>query len=423
LAAQQAQLPNPSAQHADENGEMLARRQAPATLALTYNSDANANVTGGLSQGGAYLQRVGLIADADLGTLLGWRGASAHASLHAIAGNGLSALRVGNLLTVSGIEAEPAVRLFNLWVEQTLTPRTTWRIGQFTAAQEFAISATGSLFINATFGWPASFAADLPSGGPAYPLAAPGVRLAAAMDDRTQLRLAAFAGDPAGPGTADPQRRDLHGLNGFRLKGGPFVIAEIARTAGGADPAWSLILGGWWHADTFNDLRYVGSGQSLANSADPARPLSGNWSAYGVADARLWQASARSIRGFARVSINPGDRNPVDVYADAGLAMTAPFPTRPGDVAGLAIAFARISPRLRGLVHDRGTPMGYEGPAPAHELVVEASYKVQIGKTLYLQPNIQLVQNPAGALIADPLAVDRLPSSAVVVGIRTSFRL
>jgi carbohydrate-selective porin OprB len=73
-------------------------------------SDINADVAGGDRRGAAYLGRIGLIGDADLDRLLGWQGATAHISIHAIHGQGLSGHRVGNLLTVSGLEAEPAFR-------------------------------------------------------------------------------------------------------------------------------------------------------------------------------------------------------------------------------------------------------------------------------------------------------------------------
>ena len=84
--------------------EMTTKSPAEdATLrgALTYISDINAVVDGGMNRGANYLQRIGLIGDADLDRVLGWHGASAHISVHLISGTGLSARRVGNLLTVS----------------------------------------------------------------------------------------------------------------------------------------------------------------------------------------------------------------------------------------------------------------------------------------------------------------------------------
>ncbi len=168
--------------------------------------------------GGAYLQRVGLIVDTDLDRLLGWRGASAHLSGQAIQGNGLSGLRVGNILTVSGIEAEPALRLFNIWVEQKLVGLQSVLVSSRPIRSSRSAPPPVCSSIQRS-GGPGSFATDLPSGGPAYPLATPGVRVALQVDDRLIFHVAAFPGDPAGKGEGDPQRRDLHGFNGFRLKG------------------------------------------------------------------------------------------------------------------------------------------------------------------------------------------------------------
>lgn len=421
--AQQGSTPQ-NAQHQDENGEMLKRRQAAITGALTYNSDANADIAGGAGRGAAYLQRIGLIGDADLDELIGWRGASAHVSVHFINGTGLTGSRVGNLLTVSGLEAEPAARLFNLWVEQKLGKQVTLRVGQFTAGQEFAISPTAALFVNSTFGWPASFATDLPSGGPAYPLAAPGIRLAATPVDGLTMRLAVFAGDPAGPGSGDPQRRDLHGLNGFGFAKRPFIIGEVSRSASGDDPAWTLTLGGWVHTDSFDDLAIDDHGGSLAAATSTGIALRhhGDPAVYAMADARLWRSGSRALHGFVRASASPVDRSPIDLYLDAGLSLAAPFRGRPDDTIGIGIAVARISPRLRSLLSERAAADGGPLDAPGFEAVAEATWQLKFSARFYLQPNVQLILNPAATLL-DGLGAAAPPPNAVVLGLRTSFRL
>ncbi|MDF2117690.1 carbohydrate porin [Roseiarcaceae bacterium H3SJ34-1] len=423
--AQTAAPDQSNAQHRNENGEMLRPDSDPVTWTFTYNSDVNADVSGGNGTGGAYLHRLGVIGDADLDRLVGWRAASAHISIHAIQGSGLSALRVGNALAVSGIEAEPALRLFNLWIEQKLGDHVSVRAGQFTAAQEFAVSTTASLFVNSTFGWPGSFANDLPSGGPAYPLSAPGVRLAAGADDKTMFRVAAFSGDPAGRGGGDPQRRDFYGLNGFRLQGRPFLIGEIQRSAGGHDPAWSLTIGGWVHLDRFDDLGYDTRGISLASPLSNGQPLrhAGNYAVYAMADGRLWDWGARSVHGFVRASASPADRNALDLYVDGGLSVTSLFTTRPNDVFGIGFAIARTSPRLRSLIRASAEIAGTPVYPPGFEGVIEASYQLQLKPGLYVQPNIQLVVHPSAAMLTDPGGFDRTPRNAVVIGIRTSFRL
>ena len=70
----------------------------------------------------------------------------------------------------------------------------------------------------------------LPSGGAAYPLSTPGVRLKVEPIKNVSLLLAVLNGDPAGPGPGDEQLRNRYGLN-FRVTDPPFVI--IARDAQG----------------------------------------------------------------------------------------------------------------------------------------------------------------------------------------------
>ncbi|MDQ0839299.1 carbohydrate porin [Sphingomonas faeni] len=380
-----AQGPPPvAAQSRLENGPAPSARAV--TLAITYNSDANADVFGGRRKGTAYLQRVGIIGDADLARAVGWRGATAHVSIQSIVGKGLSASRVGNLLTVSGIEAPPALRLFNLWFEQKLGSASL-RAGQFTAGQEFAISPTASLFVNSTFGWPGSFAIDLPGGGPAYPIAVPGLRLAATADSgRTTARAALFTGNPPG--------RDVHGLAGWRLERPPLAIAEIVRAGVGDDPAWTVTIGGWVSFDRYADLR------TPANAT-----MHGDRAVYAIVDGRLWQRGGRSLHAFARVTASPADRNLIRRYADAGVTLAGAIASRPSDVIGLAAAAAFI------------TPIGGRSPPP--EKAIELSYQAHLGANFYLQPNVQAIIDVYDPDRPAPSTPNR---SALVGGVRTSLR-
>lgn len=391
---------------------------------LIYTGDANADISGGTRTGAAYLHRIGLIGEWNLSQAISWHGAQAHVSVHAIAGTGLSSQRTGNVLTVSGIEAEPAVRLFNLWIEQKIGDRVTLRAGQFNADQDFALSQTAGHLVNSTFGWPGSFASDLPSGGPAYPLAAPGLSLIVAATPRTTMRLAVFAGDPAGPGSGDPQQRDRHGFNGLRFSGSPFLIGELQRTAQGADPAWSVTAGGWVHSNGFADLRFDRTGKSLSGAPAAASPQvhPGNAAIYVIGDMRLWQAGGRVLRGFVRATASPPDRNAIDLYADGGVAISGPFRHRPHDIFALGIAFARSSPRLRALHRNSCVRTASACRTASGEAVFEASYQFHVSGKLSLQPNLQVIVNPSAALLADPRSVQRAPENALIVGLRTSFR-
>src|SRR5690349_24862596 len=65
-----------------------------------------------------------------------------------------------------------------------------------------------------------------PGGGPSYPLATPGVRVALKPNDKWSLMLGVYNGDPAGAHcTGNPQVCDDNGLD-FRLDSPPLLIAE-----------------------------------------------------------------------------------------------------------------------------------------------------------------------------------------------------
>jgi porin len=367
-------------------------------LSGSYASDLNADVAGGERRGVAYLGRLSLVADADLDRLLELRSATAHLSLLDIHGVGASGRFVGNLATVSGIEAEPALRLNQIWVQFPLSRSAQLRLGKFTA-QEFFASATAGLFINSSFGWPASFATDLPSGGSSWPLGAPGARLSLKVDRGTTARVALFAGDPAGPGHGDPQRRDGHGFNTFSFAGQPFVIGELSTTLPGGAVA---TLGGWLHFGRFDDL------------AGRPGQRAGNFAVYGLADVPLWKSASltgRGVSGFARITLSPSDRNPVDLYLDGGVSLSAPFRSRPGDMVGIALAYARLSPRL--LAGDGAADL-----LPRAEWVADASYRLALGTRLSIQPNLQYVVHPAASALTVPPG-PRTPD-ALVLGLRTS---
>src|SRR5215470_2994788 len=220
-------LPDVLRQLTDPGGLRSKLERAGLQLTFTYYGDAFGNPSGGVTQGLGYDGRFGTIIDADLEKLAGWSGASLHSSIHQIHGTQFSAGNLENLAVVSGIEAPPSTRLFNLWLEQKIGNAMNVRLGQFSAAQEFLVSQNAALFVNSTFGWPLLPAQDLPSGGPAYPEATPAVRLTWTPTDQLMARAAIFNGDPAGPGTDNPVLRDPHGL-AFRMNDPPLLIAELA---------------------------------------------------------------------------------------------------------------------------------------------------------------------------------------------------
>lgn len=388
--------------------------------------DAFANPSGGASQGGAFNGRFELFVTADLGTLAGWNGTLLHANAYLIHGRGLSADRIGNLLTVDNIAATPATRLFTAWLQQSFRDDTvSLRFGQLAADDEFFVSPQAALFVNAAFGWPSILGVNLPSGGPAYPLATPGVRLRAALQPDLTVSLGVFNGDPAPAGGGDPQRRNGDGLS-FRTDGDAFLIGEVAYAAnlmlGDETLPGTYKLGTWFHSGGFADRRHDASGLSLADpAAGSAARRAGNDGAYLIADQLLWRTSATSDHGlgmFFRLGAAPGDRNLIAWHIDTGLTWAGLLPGRDSDTLGLGFSYERVGGGENGLARDAAALSGRAVPAPDFESALELSYQMQLAPWWILQPDLQWLFHPGARLYGNAARPD-----AAVLGLRTAVNL
>jgi porin len=127
---------------------------------------------------------------------------------HQRLGQSITASNIGSLKTVSNLEATPATRLDELWLEQHLfNDHLAVKVGQIAADTEFIISQGGTYFLNGTWGWPSLTAADLPGDGPAYPLPTPGVRVSVAPNDKMALLIGVYNGNPVQGPTVQAIRR------------------------------------------------------------------------------------------------------------------------------------------------------------------------------------------------------------------------
>jgi porin len=400
-------------------------------FSLSYVGEALGNVAGGFRRGAIYEGRLNAAIDLDLQKLAQLSGLSFHANVFQEHGPGLSRNYVGNLLTLSSLEALATTRLYEAWVEQKFF-RDKWsiRAGQLAADTEFITTRFSDVFINSTFGWPGINALDLPSGGPSPPLAAVGARLKAELSDKVTVLAAVFDGDPAGPGPDDPQSRNRYGVN-FRVNDPPFGIAELQyaynleKNAPGLPG--TVKLGGWYHAGLFNDQRVSANGLSLAdpNAAPVPAQLRGDHGLYAVFEQQIAQFSkeddARGIGLFVRVAQAPSDRNLVDFYADGGISVIGLWPERPHDKIGLGFAYARISDSARALDRDFQVLAQSNRPVRDHEALLGLSYLAEVRTGWTMHPTLQYVMHPGGGYVS-PAGIPTPVRNAVVLGVRTVLK-
>ena len=297
------------------------------------------------------------------------------------------------------------------------------------AADEFFTSDTAGGLINGTFGWAGILAANMTSGGPAYPLATPGARVAVKPTDQLTLQAAVFSGDPAGRNCYEvPQKCNPYGTK-FSFTGGSLWMGELQyalnqdKKATGLASAYKL---GVWYATTgFPSKRYgtdaTGAVVSLGvdDTADPIQ-LRADWGLYGVADQMIWRGPASSVSLFARGGFSPTQRNLISYYVDGGIGFKGPIAGRPDDTLTFGVAYAKISPEVTGVDQDA---LAFNGPPYAvrrSETVYELSYIVQIAPWWSIQPDLQYIVRPNGGQNAEDPTLT--VSHAFVAGVRSTIK-
>lgn len=401
-------------------------------FAATYIGETLGNISGGVKQGAIYEGRLNLAVDVDLQKLAGIDELTFHANMFQIHGVGLSRSNLGNFFVVSGIEALPSTRLYEAYFEkQWGNKKVSLKFGQLAADSEFFNTKYTDVLTNASMGWPAITSIDLPSGGPAPPLAAMGTRLLVNITDQLSVLGAIFDGNQAGPGSGDAQERDRYGIN-FRVNDPPLLLGQVQyawnNKKGDPNPAGQIKFGGWRHFGSFADQRLASNGVSLAAPASSGAPLllSGDIGGWAVFEQKIYRVAHGDDRGigvFARVSGAPADRNLIDLYADAGIEFIGLNDSRPDDKFGLAAGYAHVSRRARALDTDYRAFVNPNWPTRSFEDLLTAVYQYQLRDGWTLQPNFQYIIHPGGGA-TDPSGslAGRALKNAAVFGLRTTLK-
>lgn len=409
--------------------------QSGMTFSLQETSEVLGNVSGGIHQGFDYDGLTQADVQMDTQRAFGWYGGTFNVSALQIHGRSLSADNLDTLQTASGIEADRSTRLWELWYQQKFLDQDKLdvKVGQQSLDQEFMVSQNANYFVNTMFGWPMLPSADLPGGGPAYPLSALGVRTRFKANDSLTFLTGVFNGSPVKDNNAaDPQQNNSTGTS-FPLNGGALAIAEMqyAYPALGsmvsadetAPLARTYKLGVWYDTESFADEEFDNTGTSLATSTSGLpQNHHGDYGIYAVADQMIWHSENvddRTLNFFTRIMGTPQtDRNLIDFSANAGFTLHEPIFGRDDDTAGIGMGYAHVSDRVAAFDQDlnaSGTPTLKQ----TSETFVEATYQYQVTPWWQLQPDAQYVFNPSGGIL-DPSNGQRVKNETVL-GLRTNI--
>lgn len=401
-----------------------ALHESGLSYALVYTNAVLGNLSGGLQRTAIYEGKLEASLSMDfekLARLEGWSGYVNLFQLHHTRGMRDDVFNA--VVTVSNIEAVPATRLQEYWLERKFSgDRFSIRFGQLAADSEFFISNYSVSLV--TSDWPAITTANLPAGGPAYPLATPGIRFRFDPNPQWSALFAIFDGDPGDQATIN--RTGTR----FAVKDPPLALAELQyrynqdKDASGL--AGILRAGGWYYFGNFNDQRFDTQGFSLANPLSNGLPrqLRGTSGIYGIVDQQLYRPKGggadSGIGFFSRVSISPSDRSVIDFYLDGGLIFSGLHRARPDDKISAGFIYAKYSGRIAELDRDLIQFSGMARPLRDYELIAEVNYLFLVRQGWAVQPLFQYLVHPGGN-IPNPANPSQPIRGGAIIGVRSTM--
>lgn len=359
----------------------------PPAVALSarLTSDVAGVVQGSAGKG---VRGLDLVADADLGALLSWRGA--RVKLHVLDNRGGDPNTLaGTLQGVDNIEVgRNRTKLYQAWIEQDLFGgRAAVLLGLADLNADFYQDDSAGVLLAPAFGIGSELAATGPNGPSIFPSTALTARLRVALGASGYVKAAvvnAKSGVLGDPGGVD-----------WRMRDGGLLIGETGWTGRG-----KVAVGYWRYTKRQGDIRLIGP------DGLPVRSISQG--GYLLIDQPVTSAttSGRSFNVFARVGLSDGATTPFSGGWQCGMLIGKVFASRPDSQLSVGINRGDLSGRYRANAADAQLDLSH------NETGVEATYSDQVTPYLRLQPDLQYVVHPSG----DPAA-----RNAIIVGLRFVF--
>ncbi len=372
-----AAAPDPAAAESEgESGAIMTE--------FGYVADALHNASGGIRNGSAYLQNIDATIEFDLRRVVGGGAGALFAYLLWNDASTFSDRYPGDAQVVSNIDAERALRLYELWYEHRLGDALRLKIGLYDLNSEFDAVDSAALFLNSSHGIIPTYSQTGENGPSIFPATSLSARLQWEIDKNNLLRYALLDAVPGAP--------DNPSATAVRLSSREGVLHAFEYTRDLSD-AFRLGLGAFSYSAEFEATRETDAW------GNPVR-RGGNRGLYGFAEGIVYadDVAQRSASAFVRYGTANGALNPIDRYAGAGAVLSGFVPRRPDDRIGVSVAIARF-----------GSDYRAANDARSHETAIELTYRARVNDRMQIQPDIQYIINPGA---------DRTLENALVFGIR-----
>lgn len=336
-------------------GALLACAAEGAAFGIRWIGDFAAVVDGGLREGERQFGLLDVTFE-DTASVAG-REVAFHASLHHTYGGGFSEHWVGDLQTVSNVDAESCTRVQEAWADVSLSEVVSFRIGRYDLNTEFDTIDAAGLFLAGAQGMGTDIAQSGAAGPSIFPRTAFGIRtrFEFGRDSAVRGALLDVASEQADDGSAIP------------FTGGPMLTLEYQRALGD----FTLKLGAWGFTETR---------PAIEAGAAPDHEYGVYFSAEHRVDERwTW---------YARYGAANADVARIGRYTGAGIVFKGALLPDRDDAMGFAIAHARNGDPYRQSLWSMGEP------TTAAETAYELTWRIPFGEHFALQPDVQYIDDP-----------------------------
>lgn len=371
--------------------------EAGIAVGGAYIVEFSTVLDGGVSETGYFRNLLTLDAEFDLDTILGLEGGSVFIQYLSVNGESGGTRDSGDLQVYSNIESDRHLDvLYEAWYQQQLFDgRLRLKLGKVDANSEFAFVDIAGDFSNSSAGFSPTILAF-----PSYPDPATSVNAFFTLVEEEAYALTFGYGlydgalqDGVNTGSRGPSSFFDDDASDAIFHAGQ---AELAWDRSGDGRSWftggRLSAGVWHHTADFE--RFDGGTDD------------GTTGFFLTGEARLFDPDAGDAQGpdrgvylFAQYGWADEEVSEVTQHFGGGLVWRGPWEGRPDDSLGLYASLAALSDE---------TGAGFDDD----ELALSAYYRVQLSPAVFVQPEIQFIENPSGSDAID---------DALVLGLRVGI--
>jgi len=337
--------------------------EGPLELEATYIGDIYNNFSGGLKTGGGFLGMANLKIGFDTEKANWWKGGRFFVNGASTHGKSPTENYTGDFQVVSNIDAGNLIYLHELWFKQSIN-RLEFTVGLQDMNATFVASDNGSYYLNSSFGVPPVISGNIPV--PIFPLTGLGLSAIWNINDNVSWLAAMFDGSPT-----DFENNPYNLYWDWDEDDGLFIISEFDYTRTKNEFSGTYKGGFYYHTGGFEDDELGLKSQTIDR----------NFGFYFIGDQTIWRLNEnKKIDLFTQLACSPGSINSHNFYAGGGFNFHGLLEGDHENTLGVAVAHA-----------------GFHRSFQKHETVIETFFKYQLNNYISLQPDFQLIINPASA--------------------------